>query len=292
MARISENKKGRLRLEFESVNEIFRTIEAQNWVPQREEASNRRGRGDFHTFENLEEALRVYRHEPEKIRKFNNSDLKLESIESPGKEIFYDITGDYIDIGRFMDGEPEVMGNATMGNPRSIFATININVSKVHYTSPEYMDRTQRRVLRLVDWLETQNIRCQIVATSVTECLNFTCIVKQFTDPIDLNDLAIVCHADFLRRVIFLLDEQSKTWSYGYGSGVDYDKRMIDYSPEPEDGLYIYVGGYIPFENNDENKLNKAFDEIEDRVFQMVEDGMTWNEEPLAIAGDTKRRGW
>lgn len=290
MVRISENNKGRLRVEFDSVNEVFRTIEDMKWTPQREEASDRRKDGSFHYFQNLAEAVDTYRYHPEKIRRFDESDIKLESIESPGKEIFHDITGDYIDIGRFMDGEPEVMGNATMGNPRSIFATINIHVSWVSYTNTSYIERLQRRVLRLVDWLETQNIRCQIVATSASDVYNFTCIVKEFTDPVDLNDIAVVCHTDFLRRILFLLMEQSKTWQYGYGSAVDYDKRMIKYSPEPEDGMYIYVGGYIPFKNN--QQVDDAFDVIEQRISTMIEDGMTWNEEPLAITGRTIEDGY
>lgn len=285
MARITENSKGRLRVEFESVNEVFRTIEEMGWTPKRDEASDKRGRSGFNHFESLAEAVDVYRNHPERVRQFNESDIKLESIESPGKDIYYDVTGDGIDIGRFMDGEPEVAYNATMGNPRSIFATINIHVSWVSYTEPRYIERLQRRVLRLVDWLESQNIRCQIVATSVTECAYFSCVVKQFTDPVDLNDIAVVCHTDFLRRIIFLIDEQSKTWSYGYGSGISYDRRMIKYSPEPEDGLYIYVGGYIP--HSKLKTLEDEFDRIEASVKTMIEDGVTWNDAPLAIRGES-----
>ena len=296
MARISENSKGRIRTEFESVADVFRTIESQNWTPKRHKTSDDRGRsGSFHTFSSLDEAIDVYVNHPERIRQFNNNDIKLESIESPGKDVYHDVIGDFIDMGKFLDDDPECMGNATLGNPRSIFATINIMVAKVHYTRNDYINQLQRRVIRLVDWLENQNIRCQIVATSVTECANVSVIVKEYTDPIDLNDLAIVCHGDFLRRIIFLIKEQSKTWSGGYGSAIDYDKRMIKYAPEPEDGMYIYVGGYMPYDGDNDgiDELNKAFDVIETRIKRQVEDGLTWNEEPLAIAGNTMReRTW
>ena len=290
MARISENSKGRIRTEFESVADVFRTIESQNWAPKRDESSDRRGGGGgFHTFESLKSAIDIYVNSPECIRQFDNNDIKLESIESPGKDVYHDVIGDFIDMGKFLDDDPECMGNATLGNPRSIFATINIMVAKVHYTSNEYINQLQRRVIRLVDWLENQNIRCQIVATSVTKCANVSVVVKEYTDPIDLNDLAIVCHGDFLRRIIFLIKEQSKTWSYGYGNAIDYDKRMIKYAPQPEDGMYIYVGGYMPYRGRNDGieKLNKEFDVIEKRIKQQVEDGLTWNEEPLAIAGET-----
>lgn len=289
MVRINENSRGRLRLEFESVAEIFRTIDNKGWVPQQGKSSDSSKRdsysSDFYTFENLAEAIDVYRNNPERVRTFDNKDIKLESIESPGKDIYHDVTGDFIDIGRYMDGDPESMGNATLGNPRSIFATVNIMVGYVASTTAEYIERKQRRVLRLVDWLESQNIRCQIVATEVSSVMNFSVVVKQFTDPVDLNDLAVVCHGDFLRRVLFLLMEQSKTWEYGYGDCITWDKRMIQYVPEPEDGMYVYVGGYIPHRSIKE--LDEAFDKIEEKVFKMVEDNMTWNDEPLAIPGRT-----
>lgn len=282
MARISENSNGRLSVHFESVQEVFRTIDEQGWKPQHSESSDSRSRGDFYTFGSLAEATDVYRNNPESIRKFTNADIKLESIESPGKEITYDVTGDYVDIGKFLDGDPENQGNMVMGNPRSVFATINIMVGYVSYTTTEYLERKQRRILRLVDWLEQQGIRCQIVATEVSAVQNFTCIVKQFTDPVDLNDLAIVTHSDFLRRILFLIMEQSKTWQYGYGSCIEYDNRMKEYKPQPEDGLYVYVGGYIP---STIPKLEEQFDKIEESVKQLIEDQLTWNEEPLAITG-------
>lgn len=286
MATISENSKGRLSLHFESVRDVFNTISTQGWVPKHDRASERRKSGDsFYAFETLDEAMDVYLNHPEKVRTFSNADVKLESIESPGKDIFYDVTGDYVDIGRYLDGDPENMGNMAMGNPRSVFATINVMISKVHWTDERYIERTQRRVLRLVDWLESQDIRCQIVATTVSEVLNFSCIVKQFTDPVDLNDLAVVCHTDFFRRVVFLLKEQSKTWTYGYGSADDYDTRMKKYTPQPEDGLYVYVGGYFPHSGNDTDELDKEFDKIEKSVHKMIEDNMTWNEKPLAVKG-------
>ena len=283
MARISENSNGRLSTHFESVSEIWRTIEERNWKPDRDQESDSRGKGDFYTFDSLDEALDVYKNRPETIRRFSNKDIKLESIESPGKGVFFDVTGDYVDVARYLDGDPEDQGNMVLGNPRTIFATINIMVGYVWYTTNEYLDRKQRRILRLVDWLESQNIRCQIVATEVTSLQNFSVIVKQFTDPVDLNDLAIVCHGDFLRRVLFLMNEQSKTFSSGYGNCTDYDDRMKKYVPQPEDGMYIYVGGYYPY--GEISELEENFDQIEAKVKQMVEDNLTWNDEPIVFSG-------
>lgn len=292
MTRIMElGSKKKLSVEFDSVFDAFRVIRKMNWTPQNAKESNSRGGGDgssFHTFKSLDEAKDVFENHPETIRQFSINDDRLERPESPGKDVLYDITGDFLDIDRYLTGEPEMFGNAVMGNPKNIFCTINILTSFVWWTSPEYQLTKQKRVLRLVDWLESQGVRCQIVAQEDSSCAFISTVVKEYQDPFNLNDLAVVCHPDWLRRIMFLVIEQSKTFSYGYGSSIDYDKKMQKYIPQPEDGMYIYVGGYIPLnrdEKNDIKQLNEEFDALEKKVMELVDSGIPWNDEPFTIKG-------
>jgi hypothetical protein len=297
MARISEvGKRKKLKAEFDSVPEVFKVIRKLGWTPQNSKSSDDRGRGgDFHTFTSLEEALDIYENHPERIREFSQNDERLSTIEAPGKDVTYDVTGDYLDIDKYLEGVPEVFGNAVMGNPRTIFCTLNVLDSFVHYTSPKYQVIKQQRIMRLVDWLENQGVRCQIVSSSDSDVSYTSVVVKEFGDPFNLNHLAAVCHPDWLRRVLFLIMEQSKTWEYGYGSSIEYDKRMKTYKPNPEDGVYVYVGGYIPYGNYKNGTdgiplLNKQFDKIEESIATLINDGYTFNEEPLVIAGE--EWGW
>lgn len=291
MARIREvGNRGKLHAEFDSVPEVFRTIERLDWKPQRDKSSDTRSKG-FHTFGSLEEAKDVFLNHPERIRSFSQNDDRLTNVESPGKDVEFDVTGDFLAIDRYLEGIPEVFGNAVMGNPKSVFCTINILGSFVHYTKPEYQIVKQKRVLRLVDWLETQGIRCQIIVSEDSDVSFSSVVVKEFQDSFNLNELAVVMHPDWLRRILFLVMEQSKTWSYGYGSSAAYDAKMLKYKPQPEDGLYVYVGGYTPYGgygngNNDTDALNKAFDKVEEGIQKIIDDGMTFNEEALTI-GDS-----
>jgi hypothetical protein len=287
MARIKEvGAKGKLHAEFDSVPEVFRVIEKLKWVPQRDKSSNsyNGGGGDFYTFQDLASAVDVFQNHPERIRAFNENADRLESIESPGKDVEFDVTGDFLDIDRYLEGVPEMFGNAVLGNPKSVFCTINVLNSAVSFTNNSYMMHKQKRILRLVDWLETQNIRCQVVMTEDSNVSFSSIVVKQFQDPFDLNQLSVAMHPDFFRRVCFLIMEQSKTWSPGYGSALEYDKKMLKYQPRPEDGLYIYVGGYIPFKNENSG-LDTAFDRIEGEVQNMIDMGMTFNENRLTVQG-------
>lgn len=291
MALIRElGRNNKLHADFNSINEVFRVIDKLNWVPKESRESDRRGGGSFNAFNSLAEARDIFQNRPESLVNFNANDEKLVKEDSIGKDVRFDITGDFLDIDRFLEGTPEVFGNAVMGNPKGVFCTINILTSYVHWTTPKYLIERQRRITRLVDWLEQQDVRCQIVASLDCSCLNMSVIVKEYHDPFDVNHLAVVSHPEWLRRIIFLIKEQSKTWSYGYGSAVEYDKRMIRYTPKPEDGVYVYVGGYIPFGGSDEEslaKLNKEFDKLEDKIQNLIDEGMTFNEEPFAIAGKT-----
>lgn len=282
MTRIAELKGGKLSAEFDSVYDVFRVIDKIGWKPARGEQSDSRGDGgDFYTFDNLAEATDVFRNHPERVREFSANDQSLERIESPGKDVLFDITGDYIDIDRFLSGEPEAFGNAVMGNPKSIFATINILTSFVYYTTKDYQLVKQKRVLRLVDWLETQGIRCQVVAQDDSDVSFISTVIKEFQDPFNINDLAVVNHPDWLRRVEFLIMEQSKTWEYGYGSSAPYDRKMLKYKPNPEDGLYVYIGGYMPYSSTDD--LERAFDKLESKIVDMIDSGATWNDEPFTV---------
>lgn len=294
MTQIKKLKNGKLSAEFDSPNDVFRVIRKLKWEPQNEKQSDSRSRsgsGGFHTFGSLAEAMDVFENKPDTIRMFSANDDRLERPDNPGKDVRFDITGDYIDIDRYLVGEPEHFGNAIMGNPKNIFCTINVLTSFVHFTSAEYQLVKQKRILRLVDWLETQGVRCQIIAQDDSEVSFISTVVKEFQDPFNLNDLAVVCHPDWLRRVEFLVMEQSDTWTWGYGSSQQYDKKMLKYKPNPEDGVYVYVGGYIPYgsSSNDTKRLNQEFDRLEGQVAELVDQGLTWNDEPFVIGGGS---GW
>lgn len=290
MALIKEvGARGKLHVEFDSPHEVLRAIKAIGWVPQRDKSSDDPRSGSFHSFSSLSEAMDIYKNHPERIRTFDMKDDRIKVKESPGIDVEFDVTGDYVDVDRYLQGIPESFGRVTMGNPRNIFCTINILGSYVSSTRSYYQDAKAMRVLRLVDWLEQQGVRTQIVVSEDSEVIYSSIIVKQFQDPFDINHLAIVMHNDWLRRVMFLVMEQSKTWTWGYGDALQYDRRMTQYQPKPEDGLYVYVGGYMSNGNKIE-ALDEQFDAIENEIQDVIDKGMTYSEVPLIVKDI--RGGW
>jgi hypothetical protein len=291
---IDEYDNGTMFVNFESIPAVFRAIDKQGWTPQRAKASDIPGDGKFLVFDNLAHAHHVFQNEPWRIRQFSQKDDKLRNEDNPGNDVFFDVTGDYLDIGRHMEGEPEDFGNSIMGNPSRIFADILVNISAAKWTTAEYIIHKQKRIMRLVDWLETYGIRTRVRATLSTDVAFIGVTVKEHHDPFDLNHLAIAMHPDFMRRTCLLIMEQSRAWEFGYGDAVKFDDLALASTyADPDDGISIYVGGYMPYApkdtergytyDNDTSKLDKDFDEIEKHIASMLQNDVRFTESKLKV---------
>ena len=256
---------------FDSVQSIFSGIKQLNWIPAKGKSSNKAPDrdSDFNKFKNLAEAVDVFTNNPRSVREFKEEALRLTAEESIGKEIQFDVVGDYIDIGRFLDGEPECFGVAYQGNPSGLYTTMIVNLSSVFYVTAEAMNHKQARILRLVDWMESQGVRCQIRGFYSSACAHIDVTVKDFAAAVDMNALAVSMHSEFLRRVGFLVAEQSDTWEGGYGSPRDFSRSMRNnYQAIPEDGLTIFIGDQS---HSDMEDIDTAFDSLRDKISELIE---------------------
>lgn len=263
---------GALVAKFDSVQSVFGAIKQLDWKPAREKSSDKKpGRdgNDFNKFNSLSECLDVFTNNPRSVREFKEEALRLTAEESIGKEIQFDVVGDYIDIGRFLDGEPECFGVAYQGNPSGLYTTMIINLSSVYHVTAEAMNHKQARILRLVDWMESQGVRCQIRGFYSTECAHMDVTVKDFAQSVDMNQLAVSMHSEFLRRVGFVVAEQSRTWTYGYGSPRDFSRSMRNnYQAIPEDGLTVFISDQS---HSDMDDIDTAFNTLRDKIAELIE---------------------
>lgn len=253
---------------FNSLKAVWSAISSLGWKPQKSASSDQRDRSDFHTFDSLQEALDTYTNKPQTIREFSEETIALTSEENIGKDVNFDVTGDFIDIGRFMEGVPECFGVSYNGNPSSIRVNLLINAVAVSHVTSEALAHRQKRILRLVDWLEHQGIRCRINAYESTSIAHIEIMLKDFHEPLDINDVAIVNHGDFLRRVVFLIDEQSQTWEYGYGNSRYFTQAMEKNYKAPEgDGITIFIGDQ---QTSDLEKIDHQFNLLRDKLTSVI----------------------
>ena len=259
-------RKGAIVTLFDGVDKALDFITEKMPNPKRGDSSLDRGGDGFHAFETYDEAMDTFRKQPEKVVKFDPAELRIRDESEVGSSVEYDVTGDYIDMGRYMEGIPEVMGTMHGGNARNRRVSIIINLNQWHAINHEVITHRGERVLRLVDALEGGGIRCQITAIESSQCNHTEVILKQHNEPLTITDLAVVSHPEFLRRAIFRIIEHSKTFSYGYGSAM-----MFGHALTPE---------VIDSGNNDEMDIvidsNIRSKEQVDNLFDKLEKLLVW----------------
>ena len=251
-----------------SVGGVFKAIDDLKWEPKHHKSSNDSDRGEFQTFKSLDEAINTFKNNPRSIRNFKEADEMLLAEDDIGRDVAYGVTGDYIDIGKFLEGDPECFGSAVNGNPSSLRVNIVVNANAVSYVTAEALNHKQSKILEIVDWFEARSVRCRILAYASTQCSHVEIEVKSFEDVVDMNDLAITGHGDFLRRIVFLIDEKSNTWQSGYGSPRYFTEAMNNhFKPDPYDGLTIYVDDQS---SSDLDYISKQFENVKTKVADVI----------------------
>lgn len=239
--------------------------------PKHTKSSSSQGReSNFHQFESYEEAMDVFRNRPHDVRKFKPEDERLAMPDESGNEVYYEVTGDYIDIVRAIEDVPESFGNFSMGNPRSMFCTIVVNLSAVWYTPVASMNRRGERLLRLVDWLEHQKIRVQVKLLDSSECMYAEIQAKEFDQYMDLDNLAVAVSPDFFRRCLFRFMEYSPTWQSGYGTSCTIESGRLSFPKRlnEQSGLFLFSENYAELE-----KVDPAFDMVHKTISEKLLDG-------------------
>lgn len=222
-------------------------------------------------FKSYDEAIQVYRHTPEQVISFTENDVRLEGGDAGGLDIQYDVTGDFIDIDRYLVGEPEHFGSMDNGIPRGQRMTIIFNSGSVSGNSSADIIERGKRLVRLIDWLESQGVRIQLLAVDSTKNIHVEVYLKYYDEPVSLADIAVTSHTDWNRRLHFRIAEYSKTWSEGYGSSkvLDYYMEGMNYSklsPALQDGHILYCG------QTDMAQAEYIFNKLEQQLTTVLSD--------------------
>lgn len=213
----------------------------------------------FNTFGSYEDAMRIFTKDPSSIVKFDEGEMKPKDFNEQGRDLEYDVTGDFIDMGRHVEGVPESFGSLHNGNPRSRRIRIIVNTNGSGSMSESLFRERGERIVRLVDSLEKTNVRVELSAISCNECLYSQCLVKGFNESLVLEDVAVAMHPEFLRRVLFRINEHSPTHESGYGSSAHLHGKVDQFSSKLNDELTILI-----LSNLDD--VDELFDALETRL--------------------------
>lgn len=130
-------------------------------------------------------------------------------------EVHWDVTGDWLDVGRYVTGEPEVFGEMieteyerTAYPPKVIHIVVNVCASSG--VSEDVIKRRGAAVAALVKALELKGRRCKIDVVAPNNggrsgrTFYLTIAAKPAEEPMQLNKLVfLMAHPSMLRRLIF-----------------------------------------------------------------------------------------
>lgn len=237
-----------------------------NRRPRKSDSSFERQDSDSWTeFNTYDEATKAMRYSPERFRNFKESDIRFYNDDTVGNRIDFDKQGDYLDIGKYLEGEPDCFGQMHGGKFERKFASIVVNIAARCDVKKNEIGAKSAGVLRLIDFLESNGVRCELGLIVSTDQVHCEVIVKNYRDALDINEVAIGLSADFFRWCIFRLTEHSKKKSGGYGC--PNTLAPANWWDEDADNTF-YIQS---LRGESEENIKKSFENIEKKI---VEDGL------------------
>lgn len=246
---------------FDGVDTALDMVTKEMTEPLRGKSSSDNGRGRFQSFETYEKAMDTFRNKPEDVVDYDPTEIRVTDLTEIGNQVEYDVTGDYIDMGRYMEGIPESMGSMHGGRVRSRRVNIILNLNFYAGVNQSVIKHRSERIIRLVDALEQGGVRTNITAIQSSECDHVEVLVKRHDEPLNISDVAVVTHSDFLRRTLFRIIENSDTYNYGYGNAVQFGycltPKLVD--SDNNDELNIVIDSNL----SSKEEVTELFDKLE-----------------------------
>lgn len=260
-----------LLMNFSSLSEVFRLLDDTETVKTKYNSSRENSGSSWTVFKSYIEAEETFRYAPQKVAEFKASDIVINDYGESGNTVNYDVTGDYIDIGRYLEGVPEVFGSMHMGNYRGVRVKLVVNGAMSAGINIEVLNERSKRIIRLVDWLETQGIRVSLNIVFSNKCAHVDIRVKDYSEPLNIFDIAVATHGDFFRRIVFRLFELSKTLEGGYGNAYSFDYAVEGYKYSLKNLDEMFVG--LISRCNSKESVNKDFNRVEKHIMKLIESG-------------------
>ena len=234
-------------------------------------SSRKMGKNSFNLFETYVEAMDTFKNNPSKVAGFIEKDDKILGGDSAGMGVRYDVTGDFIDMGRYVEGIPETFGSMYNGNPRSKRVNILIPAMVSGEVDHELINKRSERVKRLVDWLETNQVRCAVTVMFTNDNWHCEIVVKKFDEVFNINDIAIATHSEFFRRCQFKFGESSPVLTDGYGTSICFwhNTRLEDIiKQEYNNEFNVVIGGKLMYVDQIERNMDELEEVLKKTIFE------------------------
>lgn len=200
--------------------------------------------------------------------------LNLETIQTAMSELsigvrpqeeIYSVSGSFVDIGRFIEGEPECMVSFEESQDTK-FIDVKFLMSENAYVTPEVFTNKAIVLASIVDRLESSGYRVRLIACCrVGHSSHFSfdvdMVVKDYAENLSLGQLAGCVAVSFFRKVIFSIieivfaGEGLNAVDHGYG-------QSIGWRAEDHDGS-LMIG-----QHRDPHDFRKDLKSITDKILE------------------------
>ena len=144
----------------------------------------------------------------------------------------FDVSGFYVDVGRYLSGEPECFMNSS----KSVNELVDIHITgSIHcyVKAQQYLDDVEK-LARLVYILKNKGCNSRIYIYEDSTYGAAKILLKDYKDSLDIRKIILCMIPDFFRRYVFMLfelDPNLDTWGYGRTEKHFFDKWKKIFSP-------------------------------------------------------------
>lgn len=172
-------------------------------------------------------------------------------IEGVSMQFVHDVAGCQVDIGRYLDGEPECMYEYMFSESDKHGKIVDIYYQFNNSCMIKSKDMIAYgiAVLALVDNLESRGFSCNIYAVSLIaegsdNVENITITIKEAGETLNVEAIMYAFHTSFFRRHWFAFHERKTYCSGGYGTSQNPSEYanedvMMNYNDNPLKSFYI-----------------------------------------------------
>lgn len=211
----------------------------------------------------LEGAIDLFRNNRSGLLPKGFKQHKINNVHSLGTDVEFDVTGDYLDIDRYMSGEPEVFGTNINGDLTGKVVSVYINASVTAYWSAEEVMRGAERLAEVINALYTSGAKVSTTFMSAEETQWIEVKLNDFGDPINPVDLIAVASPAFIRRLCFAINNYFGQMRLG--TIVDVLANHKDMLNQGED-LAVYIAPDTIPNFNRTGAVDKAISDIKEAI--------------------------
>lgn len=211
----------------------------------------------------LDQAIDLFRNKRNELLPKGFQQKYIKNINANGIDVEYNVTGDYLDMGRYMSGEPEVFGTNINGDLTGKVVSVYINASVSAIYDAEDVILGAEKLAEVINALYVSGARVSTTFMSAEETQWIEVKLNDFGDPINPVDLIAVASPAFIRRLCFAINNYFGQMHLG--TIVDVLANHKDMLNQGED-LAVYIAPDTIPRFNEVGAVDKALSDIREAI--------------------------